>query len=119
MLIGVGLVFCGCRLNRVAADADPPPRAAVPLVVAAQTNAHSTADPAATGKHLFLQNCAHCHGIDATGDEGPDLHDVHKSDDALMSLIKNGKKGEMPAFGRKLTDADVAALIAFVRSIQE
>ena len=81
------------------------------------------ADPpspdASTGKHLFLQNCAHCHGIDATGDEGPDLHEVHKSDDALMSLIKNGKKGEMPSFGRKLTDGDIAALIAFVRSIQE
>lgn len=94
--------------------AEPLPPPTVALVSAA-----STVNVATTGKHLFLQNCAHCHGADATGDEGPDLHEVHKSDAALTALIKSGKKGEMPAFGRKLTDADVDALIAFVRSIQE
>ena len=38
-----------------------------------------TAD-AAQGRHLFLMNCAHCHGDDARGDEGPDLHNLHRSD---------------------------------------
>jgi mono/diheme cytochrome c family protein len=27
-----------------------------------------------SGRTLFLKNCAHCHGADAHGDEGPDLH---------------------------------------------
>ena len=71
------------------------------------------------GYELFELNCAHCHGSDARGDEGPDLHGVAKSDARISSLIKNGIKGEMPKFGAKLTDTDVQALIAFVRSLKD
>jgi mono/diheme cytochrome c family protein len=70
------------------------------------------------GYSLFLLNCAHCHGTDARGDEGPDLHGVAKSDARISSIIKNGVKGEMPKFGAKLSDTDVQALVAFVRSLQ-
>jgi mono/diheme cytochrome c family protein len=69
------------------------------------------------GYALFMLNCAHCHGNDARGDEGPDLHGVTKSDARITSIIKNGVKGEMPKFGAKLTDNDVQALIVFVRSL--
>jgi mono/diheme cytochrome c family protein len=69
------------------------------------------------GYTLFMMNCAHCHGDDARGDEGPDLHGVTKSDERIAAFIKNGIKGEMPKFGAKLTDNDVQALIAFVRSL--
>src|SRR5271170_4956250 len=68
------------------------------------------------GYKLFMMNCAHCHGNDARGDEGPDLHGVTKSDARIASLIKNGRKGEMPKFSSKLSDAEVQALVAFVRS---
>jgi mono/diheme cytochrome c family protein len=71
------------------------------------------------GHALFLLNCAHCHGADARGDEGPDLHGVTKSDARIASLIKNGKKGEMPKFASKLTDSEVQALVAFVRSLKD
>jgi mono/diheme cytochrome c family protein len=71
------------------------------------------------GYELFVMNCAHCHGNDARGDEGPDLHGLTKSDARISSLIKNGIKGEMPKFGAKLTDTDVQALIAFVRSLKD
>jgi len=74
--------------------------------------------PANQGYKLFMMNCAHCHGTDARGDEGPDLHGVTKSDARITSIIKNGIKGEMPKFGAKLTDTDVKALIAFVRSLK-
>jgi mono/diheme cytochrome c family protein len=70
------------------------------------------------GYKLFMMNCAHCHGNDARGDEGPDLHGVRKSDDRLAAIIKNGVKGEMPNFSRKLTDADIRALTAFLRSLK-
>jgi mono/diheme cytochrome c family protein len=70
------------------------------------------------GQKLFLLNCAHCHGTDARGDEGPDLHGVTKTDARIASTIKNGVKGEMPKFGAKLTDDDVRALTAFVRSLK-
>lgn len=71
------------------------------------------------GHTLFLLNCAHCHGADARGDEGPDLHGVTKSDARIASLIKNGKKGEMPKFESKLSDSEVQAVIAFVRSLKD
>ena len=74
--------------------------------------------PEHQGYTLFMMNCAHCHGSDARGDEGPDLHGVTKSDARIASLIKNGIQGEMPKFGAKLTDTDVRALIAFVRSLK-
>jgi len=71
------------------------------------------------GHTLFLMNCAHCHGADARGDEGPDLHGVTKSGARIASLIKNGKKGEMPKFSSKLNDAEVQALVAFVQSLKD
>lgn len=75
-----------------------------------------TAD-AAQGWHLFLMNCAHCHGDDARGDEGPDLHDLHKSDARIHEVITAGIKGEMPSFGKKLGDPDVQHLIAYLRTL--
>jgi mono/diheme cytochrome c family protein len=73
---------------------------------------------AAAGYRLFDHNCAHCHGDDARGDEGPDLHDLRKSDEKLQRIIKGGIKGEMPAFGKKFSDTDVEALIAFLRTLK-
>jgi len=71
------------------------------------------------GYTLFMQNCAHCHGTDARGDEGLDLHGVAKSNARIASLIKDGKEGEMPKFASKLSDSEVRALVAFVRSLKD
>ena len=72
----------------------------------------------AQGQHLFLMNCAHCHGDDARGDEGPDLHGLRKTDARLSALINNGIKGEMPRFNQKLSTSDVHAIIAFLDSLK-
>ena len=74
---------------------------------------------AAAGYRLFDHNCAHCHGDDARGDEGPSLYDLRKSDERLQKIIKNGIKGEMPSFSKKFTDDDVQALIAYLRTLKE
>ena len=71
----------------------------------------------ATGSGFFGQSCGDCHGDDAHGDEGPDLHNLAISNARIATTIKNGIKGEMPKFGAKLSDADVRKLIAFVRSL--
>src|SRR5689334_1395043 len=76
-----------------------------------------TAD-AAQGRHLFLMNCAHCHGDDARGAEGPDLHNLHKSDARIHLVVTEGIKGEMPSFGKKLNDADIRALTAYLRTLR-
>jgi mono/diheme cytochrome c family protein len=71
----------------------------------------------ARGRKLYFGNCAHCHGEDAHGDEGPDLHDLWVSDRRIATVVKRGIKGEMPTFAKKLKDPDIAALIAYVRSL--
>ena len=83
---------------------------------AAMKSPELTAD-AEQGKHLFLMNCAHCHGDDARGDEGPDLHELHRSDARIHEVITAGIKGEMPSFGKKLGDPDVRQLIAYLRTL--
>jgi mono/diheme cytochrome c family protein len=71
----------------------------------------------AEGRTLFLSSCAHCHGADATGDEGPDLHDVGVSDRYIANIITRGIKGEMPSFRKKLGGSDILRLTAYVRSL--
>jgi mono/diheme cytochrome c family protein len=84
-----------------------------------RTSTNSPQSPLVTpGQRLFLMNCAHCHGDDARGDEGPDLHGLGKTDARLSALINNGIKGEMPRFNQKLSPSDVQALIAFLNSLK-
>jgi uncharacterized membrane protein len=73
---------------------------------------------AAQGRHLFLMNCAHCHGDDARGDEGPSLYDFHKSDARIHQVITSGIKGEMPSFSKKLGEPQVRQLTVYLRSLQ-
>jgi len=123
----IGIAFAAGEIFQLKpAAATEPSGTASGAVGASGTNRPDEAlviPPAGTQEHqgytLFMMNCAHCHGNDARGDEGPDLHGVTKSDARITSIIKNGIKGEMPKFGTKLTDADVRALIAFVRSLKE
>ena len=86
--------------------------------VAGEAPAAGSPGPAGMGRALFLKNCAHCHAEDATGDEGPDLHDLHKSDEFISRRIRNGIKGEMTAFGEKFSKDDVKALIAYLRTLK-
>ena len=72
---------------------------------------------AAQGRHLFLMNCSHCHGDDARGDEGPDLHDLHKSDARVRQVITGGIKGEMPSFAKKLGEPEIRELTAYLRTL--
>jgi mono/diheme cytochrome c family protein len=71
------------------------------------------------GRSLFSLNCAHCHGDDARGDEGPTLYNLAMSDARIAKRITEGIKGEMPKFGSKLNDTDVATLIAYLRTLKD
>ena len=71
------------------------------------------------GYGLFDRSCAPCHGDDARGDEGPSLYNLAKSDARITAIIKGGVKGEMPSFAKKFNDADVQALIAYLRTLKD
>lgn len=72
----------------------------------------------AEGRRLFLASCAHCHGADARGDDGPDLHALEISDRRITTVITRGIKGEMPSFAKKHGADDIAALIVYLRSLE-
>ena len=73
----------------------------------------------AQGRSLFARNCAHCHGDDARGDEGPTLYSLAMSDARIAKRVKEGIKGEMPKFGSKLNEEDITALIAYLRTLKD
>ncbi|HEX7652255.1 MAG TPA: heme-binding domain-containing protein [Verrucomicrobiae bacterium] len=73
--------------------------------------------PPDAGRALFLKNCAHCHGADARGDEGPDLHHLAWSADQIAQRIRQGKSGQMTAFAGKLTAAQIQQLTAYVQAL--
>lgn|GEM_PF-1830680 len=84
------------------------------------------------GRTIYMQNCARCHG--ATGrsdtDQG-ELYGASKLADAawwkserindrrLTASITNGKKGGMPAYGKKLSKGDITAVVAFVHTLKQ
>jgi cbb3-type cytochrome c oxidase subunit III len=92
---------------------------AATIVFAVSAGSGNLSEEATHGQDLFQRNCAHCHGDDARGDEGPNLHDLKKSDARISKVVTQGIKGEMPAFGSKLKDEDVKALIAFLRTLKD
>jgi mono/diheme cytochrome c family protein len=84
------------------------------------------------GRAVYMQNCARCHGADghAQTDTGQlygatDLadskwwRDERISDRRLTASIINGKKGGMPAYGKKLAKTDITAVVAFVRTLKQ
>jgi mono/diheme cytochrome c family protein len=70
------------------------------------------------GHTLFLSNCSPCHGAQAEGDDGPNLHHIGLTDAFIASTVTNGIKDQMPPFGQKLKAQDLKAVVAFVHSLQ-
>jgi mono/diheme cytochrome c family protein len=70
------------------------------------------------GHEFFGMSCAACHGDDAHGDEGPDLHNLSISNIRMAATIKKGIKGEMPSFAKKYNDHQIAAIVSYLRSLR-
>ncbi|PTX56871.1 cytochrome c oxidase cbb3-type subunit 3 [Litoreibacter ponti] len=76
------------------------------------------------GEELYLDNCAACHGDAGMGDReqgAPNLTDaiwLYGSDreDVEYSVI-NARYGVMPAWGQRLSEADVRAVSVYVHSL--
>ncbi|HLI13520.1 MAG TPA: cytochrome c [Alphaproteobacteria bacterium] len=116
------------------------------LVVAGPCVAQAAgADPedaraVALGKRVYAEQCARCHGAHLEGQpewwkRKPDgrlpapPHDVHghtwrHPDSQLFAMVKNGMgafappgyQSDMPAFGGVLTDDEIWAVLAFIKS---
>lgn len=82
------------------------------------------AEMAARGATIFDEQCRSCHGVNAEGDDGigaPNLGDaiwLYGGDLAsLTETITYSRFGVMPAWGPRLTPADVNAVAAYVHQL--
>ena len=87
----------------------------------------SQKDPDANS--LFAKNCATCHGKDGRAktfkaklNHARNLTDpewqASVTDERLFNSITNGR-GHMPAWGKKLTEAEINSLVAYVRQLKK
>src|SRR5713226_8309622 len=82
--------------------------------------------PLADGAGLYAAKCATCHGKDGRGipswrSKGqPDFSDAKwqksQTDAQIAAATKNGKGKYMPAFKAKLSDEEIAAVVARIRA---
>jgi ubiquinol-cytochrome c reductase cytochrome c subunit len=73
---------------------------------------------AVKGRSYFLQSCAHCHGRDADGGEdAPSLLKLQISGAHMALVIQSSIKGEMPSFAKKYSEQDVAAIVAYLKTL--
>jgi len=95
----------------------------------------------AQGRQIYAQHCAECHGANGEG-QRPEAplerdetgrypapphdgtgHTWHHDDDLLFQIVRDGGTGDpanfydMPAFGDKLSEADIYAVLAFIKSL--
>jgi mono/diheme cytochrome c family protein len=116
-------------LGAAACGGDDDADATGPDGTEASADAGGTAD-LALGEQVYQDNCAECHGADLRGtDKGPSHLSVvyepgHHPDAAFVAAIEQGSPahhwefGDMPPV-EGLDDAEVASVIAYVRSVQE
>jgi len=80
-------------------------------VVAYALTLHTTADQIDAGKALFEKGCADCAKTFSNQEMMSAL-----SEDQLVKMIKGGQ-GDVPAFGANLSDEEVYAVAAYIRTL--
>ncbi|HXQ27395.1 MAG TPA: c-type cytochrome [Candidatus Acidoferrales bacterium] len=90
----------------------------------AQVSSPSAASPAAPvdleqGKRLFAQNCSACHGADAGGGDGPDLHGVpaRLGDPTVQGIIRRGIAGTAMPGSSTVSEKESANIVAYLRTM--
>jgi mono/diheme cytochrome c family protein len=107
---------------------------AIALVVITLLVASTMSLRAADAKANWDANCAQCHGKTGNADtkmgktlNAKDLTDAKvqaaftdaKATDSIKNGVKEGGKTTMKAFGSKLTDDEIKALVAYVRTLKK
>lgn len=83
----------------------------------------------ARGREVYISNCARCHGGDGRGQttlglsvEAPDMTDARwharRGARRMTQSVARGR-GQMPAFAGKLAKNDIAAVVAYVRTLRK
>lgn len=70
--------------------------------------------------NIFNSTCGWCHqgGGRVAGGIGPKLMSSERDDDFILNRIRAGKEGKMPAFGGNLSEAQIQALLRYIRHLK-
>jgi mono/diheme cytochrome c family protein len=110
VLVASAGLWMGCTSSR--GSAAP----AVPTV------AGGGVDPVlATGREVWTDRCARCHGGAGGGGAGPRINDGRLQRDfadpeAQAELVREGRKG-MPSFEGKISEAEIDAVVRYTREV--
>jgi mono/diheme cytochrome c family protein len=70
-------------------------------------------------RQLFASVCGFCHEQGGrTAGKGPQLMGTKRSDAFIVNRIKQGKEGVMPSFEGNLTDAQIKAIVHYIRNLK-
>ncbi len=100
------------RWDEIPAGAIPAPDVPIP----------TTEESLALGETLFAQNCSRCHGPEGQGTPRAPALNVkgflaETSDLAIQQIVTLGVPGTpMPAWGDRMTDAEIQAIVGFIRT---
>ena len=101
---------------------------AVFVVLCFATYFAPSATAQSSGQDIYKAKCMMCHGPDGLGNtpagklakivsyKDPSI--VNHSDAELTTIIKTGKN-KMPSFATKLSDDQISAVVAYIRSLQK
>jgi mono/diheme cytochrome c family protein len=91
-----------------------------PVAAPSQEPQAEASPNAIDGKKMFTSTCGFCHqdGGRHAG-RGPKLSKSERSDEFMIERIKKGKVGAMPAFGAVFNDAQIGALMAYIRGLDD
>jgi mono/diheme cytochrome c family protein len=128
VLMSVGICASGTYLGRQGSAQASAARAAGSA--ATQKKLSRKAQQLAAAKVLYVANCARCHGADGRSQtpmgtvfNAPNLADAawwkkeRAGDKRLHASIRDGRGG-MPAFGKKLSNEEINALVALVKTFK-
>jgi cytochrome c oxidase subunit II len=97
-------------------------KAAAAAAAQGANKVYDMAELKAMGEKVYAANCAGCH--QAKGEGMPPVFPalagskiVNGPKEAAINIVMNGKAGTaMPAFGKQMSDTDIAAVITFARN---
>jgi cytochrome c oxidase cbb3-type subunit 3 len=135
-----GVVLIGAAaLGQAALRGFPPVASGAPALIAhpeylqpgltataAQSTLHNPrehdARAMAEGKQLFVSyNCADCHGSEGSGGMGPSFQDGRwhygGAVGEVYESIAQGRPDGMPAWGGRISESQIWALVTYVRSL--
>jgi mono/diheme cytochrome c family protein len=100
--------------------------AAVALIVLAGATALQAQTPAQTPAQTYTSTCAGCHGATGTPSEAmvramgamPNFATIHAPADAVWVRAITAGNGKMPAFGGRLTPAQVRAMVTYLKTLK-